>query len=533
MLFKLIKIRMTRLFYSMGNSGKKKGLKNKSNASAVVAYACLSILAVWFFVQMLVIYGIMYPMLENAGAKDFYFLLSMVLALTVAFIFNVFGAYNQLFSSNDNEMLFSLPIKPITVLLSRVISMWIMHISIVAVFMLPSECVHIYMSGFNAWQFISFLISMIMVSLVSLTVATLIGWIIGVLTKNFRHKNILIILLSLAGVALYFAAITMSDDGYKQLFEQFASMAVEMANAGKGILILGLCASAAAGDPLGLLTLIGIGVIPFALTMLIVSKSFVKIALWKPSGKLKKFSGDYKGRSIDKTLLSRELSHFASSPAYIINCSFGAFSAVAAAVLTIINYDSAAEFISQVGQLGEMIIAVVLCFLASLNSLSAASISIEGKKYLWQLKCLPIDPRKILKSKLMLHIVISAPVSLIVSLAAVMVFRPSVLSAIAFFVLPLGFMVISAQLGLIINLRFPNLDWISETQAVKQGVSLILSLLAELATVAVFAVITVLFTVIGLDPRAALILLAVPMMLMIWLLQKVTNKKGAEMFSAL
>ena len=57
--------------------------------------------------------------------------------------------------------------------------------------------------------------------------------------------------------------------------------------------------------------------------------------------------------------------------------------------------------------------------------------------------------------------------------------RPGPAAAAGLVLLPAAFTVLSGNIGLIANLRHPNLNWINETQAVKQGMSVLLSMLVN------------------------------------------------------
>jgi ABC-2 type transport system permease protein len=117
-----------------------------------------------------------------------------------------------------------------------------------------------------------------------------------------------------------------------------------------------------------------------------------------------------------------------------------------------------------------------------MSSTTSASISIEGKNY-WILKTLPIDPYKVFNSKMLLNLTLVLPVlyfSLIIlyfslGLTLVEVITLAVISTIT--------SLVSAKLGLLLNLKFPNLDAINDVVIVKRSASVMIAILGPMALI--------------------------------------------------
>ena len=65
----------------------------------------------------------------------------------------------------------------------------------------------------------------------------------------------------------------------------------------------------------------------------------------------------------------------------------------------------------------------------------------------------------------------------IVIAAAAYVFRLSVLNILLLALLPVSYTMFTAYTGLAANIKFPRMDWVNETIAVKQGASVVITLL--------------------------------------------------------
>jgi len=145
------------------------------------------------------------------------------------------------------------------------------------------------------------------------------------------------------------------------------------------------------------------------------------------------------------------------------------------AVILIVKGGDFALAIDTMGGMADFIdyaLVPILCVLAGMTTISACSVSLEGK-HLWIVRSMPVESGKVLRAKLALHILISAPGMLFAQLAAIWVFGISGLALLWILLIPQIFNVLIALIGLWANLKFPKLNWQNETQAVKQGVSVI------------------------------------------------------------
>jgi ABC-2 type transport system permease protein len=125
---------------------------------------------------------------------------------------------------------------------------------------------------------------------------------------------------------------------------------------------------------------------------------------------------------------------------------------------------------------------VVFCIVMS--NTSCVSISIEGKN-LWILKSLPIAEMDIFKSKILLNILLTIPISLIsfLVIGIKLGFELKTVILVMIFIVLLA--VFSAALGLFINLLYPKLEFTSDVQVVKQGASVIINMISNLLYLAI------------------------------------------------
>ena len=107
---------------------------------------------------------------------------------------------------------------------------------------------------------------------------------------------------------------------------------------------------------------------------------------------------------------------------------------------------------------------------------TASSVSLEGKSY-WIVRSMPVETKKILQAKLNLSNSLAVAPALVMMLAAALVLRVSAAETALLLACQLLFVLLTANVGLMEDLRHCNLDWINETQAAKQGAGVLLSML--------------------------------------------------------
>ena len=122
-----------------------------------------------------------------------------------------------------------------------------------------------------------------------------------------------------------------------------------------------------------------------------------------------------------------------------------------------------------------VIIAVVLSFIASSNMLTASSVSLEGEN-LWIIRLAPVKTEEIFSAKLLLQIGITCIPGTIASVVVCSLLEiPLLLSLLVWLCVSVVACLCSA-LGLIVNLKLPNLTWTSEIVAVKQSISVVVAM---------------------------------------------------------
>ena len=99
---------------------------------------------------------------------------------------------------------------------------------------------------------------------------------------------------------------------------------------------------------------------------------------------------------------------------------------------------------------------------------SASAVSMEGQN-IYILQSLPLPGHTVLKAKLVPHMILSAPLTLIASVTCAIAIRPAVATVIALLIVPQIYNVAIVLIGLMMNIAMPRFDFSDETQVLKQS----------------------------------------------------------------
>ena len=505
MILTLIKINLIAMFAGIFRKYRK---DRKVRPASVVL---IGLLAVYVVGAMLFTFGAMFngmagPFFE-AGIGWFYFALAGLVVFAICFVSGVFMVQAQIFSARDNELLLSMPVKPGAILGGRLAALMIIEYLFEIMVLIPVFVVLLingYISAIPAAGIVFFFITAVLLPLIALALGCFVGWIVALISSRIRRKNIPTLILSLAFLVAYFWVYSRMMGNLNTLLVSGTQIAEAVRRAVFPAYHYGL--AIADGNVLSFLIFAACAIIPFAIMYALLSVSFMKLATGGKSAKKVKYREKaLRASGAGLALLKRELMHFWSLPMYIMNASMGAITTVVLAVLLAVRPALLlGMFDPQTGALAGLIDpgitgAIVLAALAMMNSISAPSISLEGKR-LWIVKSLPVTARDILMAKAGMHIAISGIPAVLAGIACIAVIPMNWLQITLTLVLPAVVTLMVALLGLALNLTFPRFDWINPIQPVKQGLSAMLTIFGGMA------MILVLVLVYAFLPREALTL---------------------------
>ena len=466
------------------------------------------------------------------GLGVIYFALAALMAFALMFVGSVFSAKAQLYEATDNDLLLSMPIKPGEVLLSRMLLLLVMNLLFGTVVSAPAMAAWGQAAGFSVGSFICcFFVLFVLLPLIALALSAAFGFLLHLISARVRNQSMLTVVLSLAFLAVYFVAISRMNIWITNLARDPAPLADAVGGVAPLVWLGRACVG---GDflALGALTLLAAALL--LVVWIFLECSFIKTATDKRgAAKIKYVEKSVDAVSPDRALLRREWKHFASSPSYILNSALGVFMAPIGLAFLIIKRKEVLPVLDMPG-LGEILLPLMLlglCFLSCLCTITAPSISLEGKS-LWLLQSLPVSPRQVLRAKLRLHLLVAVPPMLLCSAIFVALLRPALPLAILGVLLPVAGVLFTGLLGLFENLRHPNFDWVNETYAVKTGMSVAVTIFGTMGLMILpIPVVLLLGDKVSLPViGAAFLALILLLCLLLW---RWLRTRGEERFRAL
>ena len=405
------------------------------------------------------------------------------MSFCLMFIGSVFTSKTQLYEATDNDLLLSMPLKPGEVLLSRMLMLLLLDLGFGLIVSGPALVAWVQAVGFDAGSFFPALfVLFVLLPLLTLMISALFGWLLHLASGRVRNQSMLTLVLSLAFLAVYFVAISRMNEWIAAVVRDPTPLVGALSGVAPLLWIGRACAEG------NLAALGGMTLLVAAISLLgwiALERSFLRTATDKRgAARIKYVEKSVDAISPDRALLRREGKHLLASASYILNCALGAILAPVAGVFLVIKRNELLPLLSVPG-LGEylpLLMLLGLCFMSSICTLTAPSISIEGKS-IWLLQSLPVTPRQVLNAKLRLHLLVGLPPMLLCSAIFVVLFRPDPLLAVCFFLLPAACVLFTGLFGLFENLRHPNFDWVNETQAVKTGMSIMATIFGTMGLV--------------------------------------------------
>jgi len=193
MLCKLISVRLKGLVSKSTGNGRK-WLK------VILAFAVLvgvsGICAAFYFM-----FSAIAQALHATHLAWFYFALVGLMSFGISFFFTALAAKSELFDSKDTELLLSLPIKPRTILLSRLSIFLGSEYLFSFLVMLPAGIAWGIHAGVSFLPL--YILGSLCLPLLTAALASLVGWLLALLTANTRRKNLLTVIFSLIFMGLY------------------------------------------------------------------------------------------------------------------------------------------------------------------------------------------------------------------------------------------------------------------------------------------------------------------------------------------
>lgn len=426
--------------------------------------------------------------LVSAGLAWLYFAIMGLTTVSLGVVGSVFNSYEALFHAKDNEALLSMPIKPSYILISRMLSVYVLALMYGGIVWLPTALVYTTVPEPNRLALTFSLILWPFITLFVTVLTCVLGWIVAMVSRKIKHKNIIITILSIVLFGAYYYFCANLSNVVNDFLMNSEAIGKGFSKYGNVIYLLG---KGAEGDALSLALFIVITIILFVIVTFFMSETFGKIATYKEasSENVKVSKKETKQLPVKKALFKRELLKFTSSPTYMLNGGLGLVLGPAAAIIGIIKIDyirsvmnmMAAELPGTFKMIPFFVLALV-CVLFGMNLISAPSISLEGKS-LWLAKSLPISGKDFIEAKENLHVSLNIyPAFFTMAVFSwIMMLEPA--EWILLLVYTYVFIKFDAIVGLWLGIKNPNFEWTNESVPIKQSSNIFIAMVINMIVI--------------------------------------------------
>lgn len=476
MLKALMKKQMLALlaFFTQGKDGKKRSTTTAFVFVILIVYAIGAMgFLFWEMAKLLC-----HPLVE-AGLGWVYFSVMSLVATGLGVVSSCFMAKSKLYEARDNDLLLSMPIPARTILFARTLGLYLFTLMIEALILIPSLVQYYVVAGVQIPSLISGIVLLLVLPLGSTALCCLIGFLLAWLTAKLPFKNFFTILGFAIFMVVYFLAYSKVNEYISYVLANGEAVGATMKTVLYPFSQIGL---AMEGNFLSLLISIGIFGGVFALGYLIISLTYFRIITLKRGERHAKYKqGETRQAGVLAALFRKEFFHLIKNPMYLLNASMGTLLMLIISVMTLVKGDmfglTTEALTALVGDANVMALlaSLVVCFMASSNTVAASSVSLEGVN-ISLMQALPVDEWKILRAKLYLHVVMTAIPALLCGLTISIVLGLLWWELCIVLATAVIASVLFAAFDLTANLKLPNLQWTNEIAAIKQSAAVMVAM---------------------------------------------------------
>ncbi|MEG1547129.1 MAG: hypothetical protein RR527_00100 [Clostridia bacterium] len=431
-------------------------------------------------------YGYFYGMaatLSAIGLPQLTMTLACAAACAVTLITTVFHAGNTLINYKDYDAVMSLPIPQSAVVLTRMLKLYTANLLFILALMIPAAAVYATLESPGAAFYIIFLITLPFLPMLPVVVAAIIGILINAATVGFKRKNIagMIVTFLFVGAVMYFSMNS------QKIIENIGDIGIKLNDALSRIYPpVTWYTEAIMGNWIKAVLLIGVNAIALFVFVALTGRFYRPLhALLTRQKRMVMKDEITQIRTPFAALFRKDMKRYLSSVLYVTNTAMGALLLIlGGAALLIFDDKILAQIAGAPQNMGMLMTAApfALSFCVVMSCTTNASISIEGNR-LWQLKVMPVSVRKVFTSKLMVFFMMIVPAIVICGVLLCIALPVDFFTGALIFLTPLAHAAFIGVMGLVLNLNNPKLDWQSETEVIKSGTPVMLTVLGGMLAV--------------------------------------------------
>ena len=459
--------------------------KKKVGFIALFLFAYISIEAI--AVMISVTAGQVFSML--GGFKQYYYFIILLVCAAIVLVFGIVHLVATLFLAKDTDFYSALPIKSSVVFAAKTLYVYLFEAAIVAAVALPAMIVYGALTKAGVAYYFITVLSLPIVPALPLALAAIFAVPVMFIARKLRNRNIIPIIfycLLFGGMlALYIvpmASMSTIAESEEITFEQIAKFAQIVTVIGYILYPYTVLSTAAFGvdtfelggvASTALNILIFVGISAVLITVLLLLGKFmysqaVKANNQTDNSRAKK--GEYKRATQTNALIKREYLLALRTPSTMFQCYFSMLLPIIFAIIFSFMFKSMASDLIGIfdsKNISIIVYSAVFMMMPVISNAAITSFSREGMT-IEALKSAPIEPRTLVRAKILAWSFIGVPVGVIsATIVNIFLFDPLqlALSIVAFLLLPY----IYISFGVLWDMSAPKLSWTDPLQAIKHN----------------------------------------------------------------
>ncbi|MHC1787044.1 MAG: hypothetical protein AB9880_08300 [Christensenellales bacterium] len=400
--------------------------------------------------------------------------MTLMLALT--------RAQGSLFAPRGSEMLFSLPLRGSSILISRLLGLYLSALGFCLCLLLPAWVFYLMAGYYSLPTLLRLLLLTLFMPMLPLALGIVLGGLIALLVSRLRQKNLIGMGLTLLVLAYFMVWIYTSP--YENLDQQgyLQDLVMRLGARLEGLWPpSGLAARAAEGSIGSLLLFMALGALSLGLLAALMAPRYRgMLQFFSRLGSASRRTGR-KPLSPLLALTRKEARRLLSSPIYLMNTAMMAWLGPVMLLIVLIAKPGLVQGLVGTPGVGEILMPLLPIAAGSFVSLSATTtvaFSIEGRSA-WLMCTAPVSRRTLLLGKALLSLLNAWPACGAMALMISLALRPPLLTALACLLLPMAMALFAAFMGLWIDLSRARYDWENEQALVKSSAQTLLAMLVS------------------------------------------------------
>lgn len=394
----------------------------------------------------------------------------------MVFIQVFFSSFNLIFKAKDYEQLACLPIKQSTIILSKITSFLIYCYAFSFLFFAPIAIFYFVFTTFSFVGLIFTILGFLLLPLFPMFIGLLFSFLINSLTVRFKYKNFINIILFFT---IFFVIFFFSQniDGFisniatnsQSTFQTMTSIYFPNIFISKAIIN---------ADILNFAYYVLVSVVPIGILIWLFSKFYKKFySFFSQSAKQKVVLYTQTKRSKSYiAIMKKEFSRIFSSPMILFNNCIGPIMLVVLGIMFLFGVNM--EF-AGIGN-GFAFLIVIIPTINLIATPTSTTFSLEGDGF-WQLKSFPISVYDIVLGKILASVIIFAVPNVLGIILISIGLKLAWFEILLTILLSASSIILSAFVGITINLHKFNIHWKNEIAVVKQSSSVLINLVIGFA----------------------------------------------------